>query len=231
MSLKRIKSSIIVPVLIVLFSLCMSNAWAVKSGFAAIEVIGVSGKAIDAKAAITVTNAFGLPSSSVYVWKNHLVVYGEMAKPNLLRHQLEVVYPQAFIKMYANPFYDFDRAQRCKTGVVKQWDNILLTCNLVADPKMQQEYLNYHATQFQKWPEVSQGFCNAQFQQLLVFRNGRQLMLVISIPHGADLNNLNPLTSKDNPRVDEWNKLMSKYQQGIPGTKKGETWVFLEHAE
>jgi hypothetical protein len=77
-----------------------------------------------------------------------------------------------------------------------QWDNIILTANLVADPKLQQEYLNYHATQFQKWPEVSNGFCNAQFQQLLVFKSGRQLMLIISIPKGESLDKLNPLTSK-----------------------------------
>jgi L-rhamnose mutarotase len=98
----------------------------------------------------------------------------------------------------------------------------------VKDPKLQQEYLNYHATQFQKWPEVSKGFCNANFQQLLVFKNGRQLMLVISIPKGESLDKLNPKTTENNPRVNEWNKLMKKYQEGIPGTKPGEVWVFFK---
>jgi hypothetical protein len=31
--------------------------------------------------------------------------------------------------------------------------------------------------------------------------------------------------------VDEWNKIMSKYQEGIEGTKKGETWVFLKNVK
>jgi L-rhamnose mutarotase len=97
----------------------------------------------------------------------------------------------------------------------------------VKDPKLQQEYLNYHATQFKKWPEVANGFCNADFQQLLVFKNGRQLLLVISIPKGKSLDELNPKTTENNPRVDEWNKLMAKYQEGIPGTKPGEVWVFF----
>jgi hypothetical protein len=75
---------------------------------------------------------------------------------------------------------------------------------------------------------VSQEFCNADFQRLLVYKNGRQLMLVISIPKGKTLDELNPKTIENNPRVVEWNKIMSKYQEGIEGTKPGETWVFFE---
>ena len=53
-------------------------------------------------------------------------------------------------------------------------------------------------------------------------------MLAISIPRGESLDKLNPKTTENNPRVDEWNKLMKKYQEGIEGTKKGEGWVLLK---
>jgi hypothetical protein len=53
-------------------------------------------------------------------------------------------------------------------------------------------------------------------------------MLIISIPKGESLDKLNPRTTANNPRVDEWNKIMKKYQEGIKGTKPGETWVFLK---
>jgi L-rhamnose mutarotase len=95
---------------------------------------------------------------------------------------------------------------------------------------LQKEYLDYHATQFKKWPEVSNGFCNANFQQLQVFKNAGQLMLIISIPKGESLDKLNPKTTENNPRVNDWNNLMKKYQEGVEGTKPGETWVFLEPA-
>ena len=216
--------------LLLLFSVFFKQAQAKAAPFSAIEVVLPAGKAPDINTALHLCKKYKLPLSSVYTWKNHLVIYGRLRRFNLLRHELTATYPQAMVKTYQNPFYDFDRAKRCKTGVVKNWDNILLTADLVPDAKMQREYLNYHATQFKKWPEVSRGFCNAQFQQLLVFKNGRQLLLVISIPKGENLDKLNPLTSRNNPRVDEWNKLMSKYQEGIPGTKKGETWVFLTPA-
>ncbi|HMR84284.1 MAG TPA: L-rhamnose mutarotase, partial [Niabella sp.] len=63
---------------------------------------------------------------------------------------------------------------------------------------------------------------------LMMFRNGRQLMLIISIPKGKTLDELNPKTVENNPRVAEWNKIMAQYQEGIEGTKKGEVWVFLK---
>ena len=60
---------------------------------------------------------------------------------------------------------------------------------------------------------------------------GRQLMLIISIPKGENLDKLNPKTTQNNPRVDEWNALMKKYQSGIEGAKPDETWIFLNKVE
>ena len=126
-------------------------------------------------------------------------------------------------------YYQFSKQKNCAdTTGAKEWDNIILTADLVAEKKLQQEYLDYHANQFEKWPDVAKGFCNANFQQLLGFKNGRQLMLVISIPKGKSLNKLNPKTVENNPKMIEWNKLMNKYQEGIEGTKPGEVWVFLK---
>lgn len=171
-----------------------------------------------------------LPATTRYQWKDHTVLYGAIKDLQALHAQLLAAFPGIRIKLYETPFYEFNRTQCADAVTAPEWDNILLTANLVADEKLQQEYMRYHATQYQQWPEVSRGFCNAQFQQLLVFRNGRQLMLVISIPKGASLDELNPKTTENNPRVDQWNELMKKYQEGIEGTAKGETWVFLKEA-
>ncbi|GAB3577703.1 hypothetical protein GCM10027345_15880 [Hymenobacter daeguensis] len=171
---------------------------------------------------------YGVPNSGIYCWQNHLIAYGKTKNIRAVKTNLAAIYPGAKVKFYDAPFYKFDRHYCADKTTAQQWNNIILTANLVNDPKKQQEYLSHHATQFQKWPEVAQGFCNASFQQLLVFRQGRQLMLVISIPHGASLDELNPKTSLNNPRVDDWNALMKQYQEGLPGTKAGEVWVFLQ---
>lgn len=171
---------------------------------------------------------FALNLNDINSWKNYVTVYANIENPEKLVNSIKMGYPYAAVKYFDKPFYHFNREMCADTTNSKEWDNILLTANLVKDLKLQQVYLDYHATQFAKWPEVSQGFCNARFQQLLVFKNERQLMLVISIPKGESLDKLNPLTTKNNPRVNDWNKLMAKYQEGIPGTKPGEVWVFLK---
>ncbi len=171
-----------------------------------------------------------LLASSIYKWSNRLVIYTSSLKVESLKQTLKRL-DATEIKLYDNLFYDFNRKNNCGDKAVAEWDNIILSANLVNDEKMQKEYLAYHKTQFEKWPEISKGFCNAEFQRLAIFKNDRQLMLIISIPKGKKLDDLNPKTTENNPKVDEWNAIMKKYQEGIEGTKPDEVWVFFKPIE
>ncbi|MEJ6981400.1 L-rhamnose mutarotase [Pedobacter sp. P351] len=194
-----------------------------------LELIGASGTKHNINTLDQVVRKYGITRENIYQWNNHTVIYGAIENPEKIRKDLLVKFNDSYVKIYNTPFYEFSRKRNCPgSTTVKEWDNILLTANLVKDSLLQKEYLDYHATQFKQWPEVSKGFCNANFQQLQVFKNAGQLMLIISIPKGASLDQLNPKTSENNPRVNDWNNLMKKYQEGIEGTKAGETWVFLE---
>lgn len=172
----------------------------------------------------------GIPEGSLYRWKNHYFIFAVIEKTDAIKTAINAL-QGVTIRDYPDHFYAFDRS-RCATadtaGDAGEWQHILLTAALVPDTLLQREYMDAHATQFQQWPEVAQGFCRAQFRQLLLYRKDDQLVLVISIPAGKTLDELNPLTTKDNPRVDEWNRQMKKYQQGIPGTDSSEVWVFPE---
>ncbi len=192
----------------------------------AIELIG---QHFDIEKIKSTIKGFRIVGEELYQWENHLVIYGLMNQPERTKRKLALAFPKLEIKIYENPVYDFQNFERCKDSKpASEWENIVLTANLVDDAKMQKEYLDYHTTQFEKWPEIAKGFCNADFQQLQVFKNGRQLMLVISIPKGESLDKLNPKTTENNPRVDEWNALMKKYQTGIEDAKPGEVWMFLK---
>lgn len=167
-----------------------------------------------------------------YQWKNHLVLFGDPADTLGISEIIVHSGISLKTKIYSNPMYVFDKAVHCSNNTVEEkWNDYLLTANLVDDSLLQQEYINYHKIQFEEWPEVARGFCNADFQQLLVYRNGRQLLLVISIPADKTLDELNPKTVENNPRMDEWNQIMGKYQEGIEGTEPGEAWVFLNKLE
>jgi L-rhamnose mutarotase len=193
-----------------------------------IELVAKEGMQLDLPKLKQLLVKNNMDSNAIYQWQNHYVIFDKVVDAGVMQGRLQNNFPNTEVKLYPDMFYEFNRKYCTDKSIAKEWDHILLTCNLVADKKMKQEYLNYHATQFEKWPELSKGFCNASFQQLLIYRNGRQLVLIISIPKGESLDKLNPKTTENNPKVDEWNKIMGKFQEGIEGTKKGETWVFLK---
>ena len=194
------------------------------------ELLFNPGNVPDDKTLKTFANENNLLTSSIYKWENRLVIYTSTLKVESLQQTLKKLNASQ-IKLYDNMFYNFNRKKNCGTEPVKAWDNIILSANLVKDEKLQKEYLNYHKTQFEQWPEISKGFCNADFQQLVILKNGRQLMLIISIPKGSSLDELNPKTTENNPKVEQWNTLMKKYQEGIEGTKPNEVWVFFKPLE
>lgn len=194
-----------------------------------IELVAKPGETIDLSLLRRTLQQSNTDSNSIYQWQNHYVVFGKIQDIGVLQGRLKNRFPEVEVKAYHDLFYAFKKQKNCTdTMTAREWEHIILTANLVADTKKQKEYIDYHASQLDKWPEISKGFCNASFQQLLIFKNGRQLILIISIPKGESLDHLNPKTTENNPRVAEWNKLMGKYQEGIQGTKKGETWVFLQ---
>ncbi|GAB3917649.1 hypothetical protein GCM10028804_06130 [Larkinella terrae] len=190
-----------------------------------VELITSPNQPIDLQRLKEIMTRAKVRPEALYQWENRYVIFDKVQDVSVLSGRLRSAFPTAMVKTYYDLFYEFNR-NRCASGpTTDEWDHTILTANLVADETLQKEYLADHATQFEKWPEVSNGFCNARFQQLLLFRNGRQLMLVISIPKGESLDKLNPKTTENNPRVDAWNARMKKYQEGIPGTKPGEVWV------
>lgn len=169
-----------------------------------------------------------LQDAVVKRWKNYYVVYAQSDDSLQVTTSLATSFKNQIVQFYHQPYYHFERSHCADTAMAKEFEYYILTANLVADTTLQKEYMQYHKTQYQEWPEIAKGFCNASFQHLIMFRNDRQLMLIITIPKGKTLDELNPLTEKDNPRVKEWNAIMAKYQEGIPGTQKNEIWVFFE---
>ncbi|HSV09494.1 MAG TPA: right-handed parallel beta-helix repeat-containing protein, partial [Hanamia sp.] len=193
-----------------------------------IEIIGKSNATLNPASLKNICAKNKIPAQDIFEWENHLVVYDTLQIPEDLQKEVATAYPNSEVKFYRKLVYEFNESHCSSPYNSDQWTNVLMTANLVKDTAMQNQYLNYHATQFQKWPEVAKGFCNANFKQVIVLKSGRQLMLIISIPKGKTLDELNPKTTENNPHVDDWNSIMKKYQEGIEGTKPGETWVALK---
>jgi len=222
--MKHTYTLILCLVFVLIFSGCSSKQIQSPS---ILEIIDVDYR-FSTKSLKSFSNENNIDTSSIYEWQNHWLIYGDLKDMGKIKTKLETQYPRLIIKLYDKPFYNFNRQKYSNKKPAKEWDNIIMTANLVDDTTRQREYMEYHRTQFEKWPEISNGFSNASFQQVLVFRNGRQLMLIISIPKGESLDKLNPKTVENNPRVDTWNSIMSHYQEGIEDAPKGTTWVLFK---
>lgn len=178
---------------------------------------------------VSFAKAQGIEDPEIYEWGNYylLVTNDELGKK--VNSALMASHPQLQVDLFNDLFYAFERE---KYGEAQsndgELDYVLLTAQLKEDKALQEEYFRLHDAQVEEWPEVIQGFYNAGFEEVLVYRKGRQLLLYISYPKGQNFAEIDKLTTKDNPRVEEWNKIMSTYQEGIKGTDKGEVWIFYK---
>ncbi len=99
-----------------------------------------------------------------------------------------------------------------------------LTLDLKNDPQLIAEYEQYHQS---VWPEILQSIRDSGILSMEIFRWGNRLFMHLEV--GEDFSFEKKAQMDDsNPKVQEWEALMWKYQQGLPGTAKGEKWQLME---
>lgn len=82
-------------------------------------------------------------------------------------------------------------------------------------------YLMYHDA---VWPEVEAGFKKAGYRQIRLYRSHHTVVMIITVPTGADLDAMGKAAEAHDPRCKEWNTLMAGYQEGVAGSLPGQTW-------
>lgn len=192
-----------------------------------IELIPPAGTKMKLNSLRSFMSRKGLNPDNVYRWKNRYVIFDIIDEYYQLIEDLKKEFPEWKVRPYYDAFYLFDRNQCDDKPVTGKWKHIIMTVNLISDEQKQDEYFRYHRLQSKQWPEVSAGFCHAGFQRILMFRRGRQLMMMISIPENKSLAEINPKANENNPRMDEWNRIMATYQESPDGVK-GKTWVEMK---
>lgn len=99
-----------------------------------------------------------------------------------------------------------------------------LALDLKPDPDLIVEYEAHHRA---VWPEVLDSIREAGITQLEIFRAGNRLFMILE---AGDEFSFEKKAAMDaaNPKVQEWEMLMWKYQQALPTAKPGEKWVLME---
>jgi L-rhamnose mutarotase len=99
-----------------------------------------------------------------------------------------------------------------------------LALDLKEDPKLVAEYEEYHK---QVWPEILQSITAAGVQQMEIYRVNNRLFMIMETDDDFSFERKAGMDAT-NAKVQEWEKLMWKYQQALPGSKPGEKWILME---
>jgi L-rhamnose mutarotase len=99
-----------------------------------------------------------------------------------------------------------------------------LALDLKNDPNLISEYEQYHKS---VWPEIEKSILDAGVINLEIYRIGTRMFMILE---AEDYFSFETKSAMDagNPKVQEWETLMWKYQQAIPGSRPGEKWIQME---
>lgn len=99
-----------------------------------------------------------------------------------------------------------------------------LALDLKPDPVLIAEYEDYHRA---VWPEILDSIRAAGIERLEIYRVGERLFMLLEADDHFSFEKKAMLDAA-NPKVQEWETLMWRYQQALPSAKPGEKWVLME---
>lgn len=99
--------------------------------------------------------------------------------------------------------------------------------DLVDDPILIAEYEHWHQSE-NSWPEIKKSILDAGIIQMEIYRVGNRLFMIMETDETYDSEKKNNM-DKLNPKVQEWEHLMWKFQQPLPWAKEGEKWIKMDN--
>lgn len=98
--------------------------------------------------------------------------------------------------------------------------------DLKDDPALIAEYERWHAPGG-VWPEILESIKAAGITGLDIYRTGNRLFMVMEVNDDFSFDKKAAMDAS-NPRVQDWETLMWKFQQALPWAKPGEKWVLMD---
>lgn len=99
-----------------------------------------------------------------------------------------------------------------------------LTLDLKDDPKLIAEYKRYHE---KIWPEITQSIKDSGIEDMEIYLLGTRMFMIMEVSESFSFD---AKTNADrlNSKVQEWERLMWRFQQSLPQAKPGEKWLPME---
>jgi L-rhamnose mutarotase len=97
----------------------------------------------------------------------------------------------------------------------------VLALDLRPDPVLIAEYEQYHV---RVWPDILKSISGSGITEMEIYRIENRLMMIMETTDDFDFA-AKAAADAANPRVQEWETLMWKYQQALPTARPGEKWM------
>jgi L-rhamnose mutarotase len=99
-----------------------------------------------------------------------------------------------------------------------------LALDLKDDPKLIKEYELYHKG---VWPEIIESIKDSGIHNMEIYRAGNRLFMIMETKESFSFI-VKAKADAANPKVQEWERLMWKYQQALPHASQGEKWMLMD---
>ena len=99
-----------------------------------------------------------------------------------------------------------------------------LALDLKDDKQLIEEYEQYHQ---HVWSEIKKSIHDAGIINMEIYRTGNRLFMIMETDDNFSFEKKAAM-DESNPKVQEWEQLMWKFQQPLPWAKEGEKWILME---
>lgn len=95
--------------------------------------------------------------------------------------------------------------------------------DLKDDDRLIAEYETYHQ---QVWPEILDSIKGSGITNMEIYRTLNRLFMIMETDESFSFDKKSEMDNH-NPKVQEWENLMWKYQQALPGANPGDKWMLM----
>lgn len=99
-----------------------------------------------------------------------------------------------------------------------------LALDLKDDPQLIAEYKQHHE---KIWPEITKSIRDSGIVDMEIYLVGTRMFMIMDVEESFSFE-AKAQADLSNPKVQEWEKLMWKFQQALPQAKAGEKWLLMD---
>ena len=99
-----------------------------------------------------------------------------------------------------------------------------LTLDLKKDPELIAEYKRYHE---KIWPEITKSIRDSGIEDLEIYLLGTRMFMLMEVNDTFSFDAKGE-ADRTNPKVQQWEQLMWKFQSPLPEAKPGQKWLLME---